>query len=70
MAARCRTEKLLCGAFALYVHGRGRPSWAVAPRAPTRALYDATLEREQRPLGRPEKRGYSGGNARNEGHRV
>src|SRR5436309_14314779 len=51
-AAKCRTEKLLCGAFSLYVAGDGKRRWSIAPRVPTRALYDALLEVEARPVER------------------
>lgn len=54
-AAKCRAEKLLCEAFNLYVSGEGRPRWSLAPRVPTRALYLALLDREQRPSGRAKK---------------
>ena len=51
---RCAVERLACAAFSMFVHSA---CWQHAPRAPTRAWYEATLgENPHRPLGRPRKR--------------
>jgi hypothetical protein len=41
-AQRCASEQLACAAYQSYAQGAGKPRWSRAPRAPTRALYEAT----------------------------
>ena len=35
----------------VYAHGEGRPRWELAPRVPSRILYELVME--ARPVGRP-----------------
>jgi hypothetical protein len=51
---RCAVERLACAAWSQYFYAA---EWRHAPRAPSRAIYEATLgENPHRPLGRPRKR--------------
>lgn len=47
-AARCRADKLACDALAVWASGAGELRWRAAPRAPTRARFEALVEVEQR----------------------
>ena len=47
-AARCRTERLACDALAVWSAGASAIRWGAAPRAPTRARFEALREIEQR----------------------
>ena len=47
-AARCKVEHLACDALAVWSSGAGELRWRAAPRAPTRARFEALLEIEQR----------------------
>ena len=48
---RCAVELTACAAWSMFFHGA---NWQHAPRAPTRAVYEATLgENPHRRLGRP-----------------
>jgi hypothetical protein len=40
-AARCKADRLVCDAFAVYLAGGSEVRWKFAPRAPTRARYDS-----------------------------
>lgn len=42
-ARRCAEEKLACEAFAMFVARAGAKRWRAAPRAPTRARYEAVV---------------------------
>lgn len=53
---RCASERWACAAFSMFLNGESQKRWAIAPRAPTRAIYSAVLG-EPRPNGRPRKRG-------------
>lgn len=50
--ARCASQRLACAAFSMFVHCARRQH---APRAPSRALYEATLGDEPRKIGGPRK---------------
>jgi hypothetical protein len=51
--ARCASQRLACAAWSMYFHGA---RWQHAPRAPSRALYEATLGEDSAPkTGRPRK---------------
>ena len=47
-AARCRADKLACDALCVWSSGASELRWRVAPRAPTRARFEALAEIEQR----------------------
>lgn len=42
--ARCASERLSCEAFSMYVAAEPEQRWRLAPRAPTRARFEALLE--------------------------
>jgi hypothetical protein len=57
--ARCASQRLACAAWSMFFHGA---RWQHAPRAPSRALYEATLGKDSAPkIGRPRRRALSGG---------
>lgn len=47
-APRCKAERLACDALGVFASGAGELRWRVAPRAPTRARFEALAEIEQR----------------------
>ena len=47
-AARCRADKLACDALAVWASCAGELRWRAAPRAPTRARFEALAEVEKR----------------------
>jgi hypothetical protein len=53
---RCGPERLACQAFSMFLHGESEARWRSAPRAPSRAVWLATVGDEPRKLGRPRKR--------------
>lgn len=71
LAERCKLRHEACAAFASYVAGESEKRWRAAKREPTHKLFAELLEyesraarlarklREQRPIGRPEKRAPS-----------
>ena len=56
-AARCRAERLACDALAVWSSGAGELRWRAAPRAPTRARFEALAEVEKRKVPAPEPLG-------------
>ncbi len=42
-AARCAAQRSACDQFAGFMAGAAQRRWGAAPRAPTRALYEATV---------------------------
>lgn len=40
---RCAQHLLACAAFSMYLAGAGKPRWSQAPRAPSRARFEALL---------------------------
>lgn len=44
LARRCGAERLACEAFGMFAAGEGAPRWQAAPRAPTRARWEAIYE--------------------------
>jgi hypothetical protein len=52
--ARCASQRFACAALSMFLHWA---RWQHAPRAPSRALYEATLAEDSAPkVGRPRKR--------------
>ena len=47
-APRCKAERLACDALAVWGCGVSESRWRAAPRAPTRARFEALVEVEQR----------------------
>lgn len=47
-ARRCRAERLACAAATAWAAYVPESRWRMAPRAPTRALFEMLLEMEQR----------------------
>jgi hypothetical protein len=43
LAARCNVQLLACETFSMYLHNEPPARWLCAPRAPTRARYEALL---------------------------
>jgi hypothetical protein len=41
-AMRCARQRLACEAWSMYAAGESEPRWRQAPRAPTRARWEAT----------------------------
>ena len=56
-AARCRAERLACDALAVWGCGVSESRWRAAPRAPTRARFEALAEVEKRKMPPPEPLG-------------
>jgi hypothetical protein len=60
---RCGPERLACQAFSMFLHGESEARWRNAPRAPSRAVFQATElrdmaqrgERATKEKGRPDK---------------
>jgi hypothetical protein len=53
---RCGPERLACQAFSMFLHDESEARWRNAPRAPSRALYEAALGEDSAPrIGRPQK---------------
>ena len=47
-SARCRADHLACDAVAVWSSGASETRWRAAPRAPTRARFEALVEIEER----------------------
>jgi hypothetical protein len=44
LSKRCGAEQLVCEAFTMFVANEPAPRWRAAPRAPTRARWQAIFE--------------------------
>ena len=53
-SGRCKAERLACDALAVWASGAGELRWRAAPRAPTRARFEALAEVEKRKAPAPE----------------